>query len=345
MSAKRIKYIDLIVGARPNFVKVAKLYKILKKSNFRPFLIHTGQHYSNEMSDVFFSDLKIPLPDIDLNVGSHSHAVQTSLIMQKYENILIGRKVDMVMVFGDVNSTVATALTAKKLHISVAHVEAGLRSFDRRMPEEINRLATDAISDYLFAPSEDAVKNLLIEGKNPSSIFLAGNIMIDTLLENIDRIKSYDICSKFNVRNKKYYYVTIHRPSNVDSKEMMKKTVNFLNSISNDCCIIFPMHPRTLKMLDYFKLTHKFSKYIRILSPQSYLTSISLEMHSKAVITDSGGIQEETTLLNVPCFTLRDSTERPITITEGTNKGMSFDSEGSHKVNTVNSAIRTAMFI
>jgi len=322
-----IKDIDLIVGARPNFIKAVVLYKVLKREGFKPKIVHTGQHYSNEMSDSFFKDLKIPAPDFKLNVGSHSHAVQTSKIMIEYEKTLLKRNVDLVMVFGDVNSTIAAALTAKKLHKMVCHVEAGLRSFDRDMPEEINRLATDAISDLLLAPSEDAVKNLLNEGVPFSKIKLVGNVMIDTLKDNMKRIKSYDILGEFGLKEQKYYYVTLHRPSNVDEKPALLKSLLFLNKLSEDCEVVFPIHPRTLKMIETYKLKNKISKNIKLLPPQPYLKSIALELHSKAVVTDSGGIQEETSYLNVPCYTLRNSTERPITVKEGTNMLITADNK------------------
>ncbi|MCK4523699.1 UDP-N-acetylglucosamine 2-epimerase, partial [candidate division WOR-3 bacterium] len=221
------KKIDLIVGARPNFVKCTVLYDVLKKRGFTIRLIHTGQHYDEKMSDIFFKDLNIPKEDINLNVGSSSHAVQTGMIMQKYEELLYKEKCDLVIVFGDVNSTVASVITAAKLHIKTAHVEAGLRSYDRSMPEEINRLATDSISDYLFAPDMGAVNNLKKEG-HTENVFLAGNIMIDTLKKHIEIIENYNL-SEYNIINKKYIYMTLHRPFNVDNKDRLRFIIDFIN--------------------------------------------------------------------------------------------------------------------
>ena len=311
------KKIDLIVGARPNFVKCTVLYDVLKKRGFTIRLIHTGQHYDEKMSDIFFKDLNIPKEDINLNVGSSSHAVQTGMIMQKYEELLYKEKCDLVIVFGDVNSTVASVITAAKLHIKTAHVEAGLRSYDRSMPEEINRLATDSISDYLFAPDMGAVNNLKKEG-HTENVFLAGNIMIDTLKKHIEIIENYNL-SEYNIINKKYIYMTLHRPFNVDNKDRLRFIIDFINKISEHYPIIIPLHPRTDKMLEQFDLKSNLSNSIILIESVSYLKSIAFIKNAKSVITDSGGIQEETTYLNIPCYTLRKNTERPITITNGTN--------------------------
>ncbi len=313
------KMIDLIIGARPNFIKVVKLNRLLR-NHFNVRLIHTGQHYTKEMSDIFFQDLKIPEPDYVFDVGSGTHAVQTGKIMVEYEKLLLDKRNDLTLVFGDVNSTLATTITAKKLYIKVGHIEAGLRSFDKTMPEEINRMVTDTLSDYLFAPSVDGVNNLLNEGKNRKNIFLVGNIMIDTLVENMSFVKNINIEKEFKVKNFSYIYLTLHRPSNVDDKKRLLKIIKFLNVIAKKYPIIFPSHPRTLKMIEKFSLMNEIENGIKIIQPVSYLKSIALQMNSKFVITDSGGIQEETTFLNVLCFTLRKNTERPITVLNGTNR-------------------------
>lgn len=310
--------VDLIIGARPNFIKVVKLNRILR-NDFNVRLIHTGQHYSREMSDIFFEDLSIPKPEYYLGVKSGTHAYQTSKIMIEYEKLLFKKRPDLCVVFGDVNSTIASTIAAKKLYLKVAHVEAGLRSFDKSMPEEINRIVTDSLSDFLFAPSFDAVENLLNEGCERKKIFLVGNIMIDTLLENMDNIKKIDIEKEFSVKKGKYIYCTLHRPSNVDNRERFIKILKFMRRLSKHYPIVFPLHPRTQKIIENFGLKEYFSNNIIIVKPVSYLKSIALEMNSKFVLTDSGGIQEETTYLKVPCFTLRQNTERPITIKYGTN--------------------------
>ncbi|MEO0281912.1 MAG: UDP-N-acetylglucosamine 2-epimerase (non-hydrolyzing) [candidate division WOR-3 bacterium] len=313
------KTLDLIIGARPNFIKVVKLNRILRK-DFNVRLVHTGQHYSREMSDIFFEDLSIPEPEYFLGVKSGTHAYQTSRIMIEYEKLLFKKTPDLCIVFGDVNSTMAATLSAKKLYIKVAHVEAGLRSFDKNMPEEINRVVTDSLSDFLFAPSIDAVENLLNEGHQKKEIFLVGNIMIDTLVENMDKIKKIDVEKEFSVRKGEYIYCTLHRPSNVDNRKRFVKILEFMKRLSRTYQIVFPLHPRTQKMIENFNLKKYFtSNRIIVVKPVSYIKSIALEMNSKFVLTDSGGIQEETTYLKIPCFTLRQNTERPITLTEGTN--------------------------
>ncbi|MEO0288462.1 MAG: UDP-N-acetylglucosamine 2-epimerase (non-hydrolyzing) [candidate division WOR-3 bacterium] len=313
------KIVDLIIGARPNFIKVVKLNRILRE-DFNVRLIHTGQHYSREMSDIFFEDLSIPKPEYSLGVKSGTHAYQTSKIMIEYENLLLKKTPDLCVVFGDVNSTMAATLAAKKLYLKVAHVEAGLRSFDRSMPEEINRIVTDSLSDFLFAPSIDAVENLLNEGHQKQKIFHVGNIMIDTLIENMAKIKKIDVEKEFSVKRGEYIYCTLHRPSNVDNRKRFVKILEFMKRLSRTYRIVFPLHPRTQKMIESFGLKKYFTtNRIIVIKPVSYLKSIALEMNSKFVLTDSGGIQEETTYLKIPCFTLRQNTERPITVTEGTN--------------------------
>ncbi len=333
------KTVDLIIGARPNFIKVVKLNRILREK-FNVRLIHTGQHYTKEMSDIFFKDLSIPRPEYSFDVKSGTHAYQTSKIMVEYERLLLKRKPNLCVVFGDVNSTMAATIAAKKLYLKVAHVEAGLRSFDKSMPEEINRIVTDSLSDFLFAPSSDAISNLLKEGREKENIFLVGNIMIDTLKENFDKIKSIDICREFSVKRKNFIYLTLHRPSNVDDRKRFIKILNFVNTLSKDYPVIFPLHPRTEKMIELFNLKRYISEKIYVVKPVSYLKSVALEMNSKFVLTDSGGIQEETTFLNIPCFTLRKNTERPVTVTEGTNTLLEPDIENVEKIFRISERVR-----
>ncbi len=304
-----------VVGARPNFMKMAPLYKAILPSNFKQVIVHTGQHYSENMSDVFFRELGIPNPDINLHVGSGSHAYQVAHAMIKLEEYFLKNKVDLVLVYGDINSTLATSLVCSKLNIKTAHVEAGLRSYDMNMPEEINRIVTDRISDFYFTPSKDGDENLLREGVDKNKIHLVGNVMIDTLvqfLKNIEadtsRIKQYPL----------YGVVTIHRPSNVDDLDQLKKIVASLNTISKKVTLFFPIHPRTRKQLEQLQ-NIDLGKNIVLIDPLGYIEFMNLVYYSKFVITDSGGIQEETTYLDIPCLTLRENTERPITVTEGTN--------------------------
>ncbi len=314
---KQIKIL-LVAGARPNFMKIAPIYHELKKhKQFLPLIVHTGQHYDKDMSDIFFRDLKLPKPDIYLGVGSASHAVQTARIMEAFEPVCLKEKPDLVMVVGDVNSTIACAMTAVKLGIKVAHVEAGLRSFDRTMPEEINRLLTDQISDYLFTTCKDADKNLMREGISKQKIFFVGNVMIDSLEKVIARIKR----NKNAKIKQPYVLVTLHRPSNVDDKKTLLGIMSALRQISKIVPVIFPVHPRTLKMLQAEGLEKIINDPgILFSKPLGYLIFTSLMSNAALVLTDSGGIQEETTILGVPCLTLRHNTERPITITQGTNK-------------------------
>lgn len=304
-----------IVGARPNFMKAAPLIRALASlSGVRQKVLHTGQHYDREMSDVFFEELGIPKPDFNLGVGSGTHAQQTSFIMLRFEEIVIEERPDLVIVYGDVNSTVAAALVCSKLQFPVAHVEAGLRSFDRTMPEEINRLLTDQMAAFLFTPSEDADLNLLREGIPRERIHFVGNIMIDTLIQLRPRIASVTT----DTLPTQYALVTLHRPSNVDEADMLRKILNALAEISADIPIIFPCHPRTRCRIS--EMNFKASAALRICEPQSYLHFLRLQERATLVITDSGGIQEETTFLGVPCLTLRDTTERPITVEVGTNR-------------------------
>ncbi|MBD3296382.1 MAG: UDP-N-acetylglucosamine 2-epimerase (non-hydrolyzing) [Candidatus Omnitrophica bacterium] len=323
-----------IVGARPNFMKAAPLIDSLKdRPGVEQVLVHTGQHYDDNMSKVFFEDLGLPKPDIDLEVGSGSHAQQTAEIMKRIEPILLENAPDMVIVYGDVNSTMATALVCSKLHISLAHVEAGLRSFDRKMPEEINRLLTDQVADLLFVPSAEGVENLLREGVASEKIHLVGNIMIDTLIkllpgarERRERVLSQVLQS---ADKRGYGLVTLHRPSNVDDPDMLLLVLNALKNMSSEIPLIFPIHPRTRKKLLESRFSTENSK-LHIVDPISYLDFLALQSGSKLVVTDSGGIQEETTYLGVPCLTLRENTERPITVTQGTNLIVGRDLEKLH---------------
>ncbi len=310
-----------VVGARPNFMKVAPVMKALeKKDGIQQILIHTGQHYDINMSDIFFQQLGIPAPDINLEVGSGSHALQTSQIMSRIETLLIEEKPDLVLVPGDVNSTMAAAIVCAKLRIPIGHIEAGLRSFDRNMPEEINRLITDQIADFLFTPSADGDKNLLREGIAPEKIHLVGNVMIDTLVRLLPRALarwSY-VGSSLQIQEKKYCLVTLHRPSNVDDSSILLKIMATLEELSRDIIMVFPLHPRTRQQLKQMGL-HADKKTLRIIEPLGYLDFLVLQNNAKLVITDSGGIQEETTYLGIPCLTVRENTERPVTVTLGTN--------------------------
>jgi len=320
-----MRLIHLIVGARPNFMKMAPLYRELSLSSnrYEPQIIHTGQHYDEQMSKLFFNDLAMPEPSAYLNVGSGTQGKQTARIIERYEDlILAGDKPDLVIVAGDVNSTIACALVAKKLYIPVAHLEAGLRSYDDRMPEEINRVLTDRISDLLLTPSLDANKNLEKEGIDPEKIYFVGNIMIDSLVAHKDKAENSNIFYQLNMSpNEKYALVTLHRPSNVDEYEGLKMLLTSLEKIGRKIKIIFPMHPRTRKNIYELGLSSilNTSSDILFTEPLGYLDFLKLEMNAKFILTDSGGIQEESTYFGVPCLTLRENTERPITITEGTN--------------------------
>jgi UDP-N-acetylglucosamine 2-epimerase (non-hydrolysing) len=303
-----------VVGARPNFMKVAPVTRALAaRPGVRQTLVHTGQHYDRNMSDVFFRELEIPEPDFNLAVGSGTHAEQTGQIMLRFEPVVVDQKPDWVLVYGDVNSTIAAALVCAKLQIRVAHVEAGLRSFDRAMPEEINRLLTDQLADLLFTPSSDGDQNLLREGVPQERIHFVGNVMIDTLVRLLPKA-SATLPPQLPAR---YALVTLHRPSNVDDLSGLKSLLDALTGISASLPIIFPVHPRTRQKITELGFRH--SENLQLWEPQSYLQFLALQQKATVVITDSGGIQEETTFLGVPCLTLRDSTERPVTVTVGTN--------------------------
>ncbi len=310
----KIKKIITVAGARPNFMKVAPILRLLDKSNkYKSVLVHTGQHYDYKMSDVFFKQLDIRDPNYHLDVKSGSHAQQTAKIMVAFEEICINEHPDLVIVVGDVNSTLACSVVAKKLHIKVAHIEAGLRSFDREMPEEINRLITDSISDYFFVTEKSGVENLLNEGHNDKKIFFVGNLMIDSLHYGLNKIKSE---KKFS--DEDYGLVTLHRPSNVDDPKQLKQVMSALSEIAEELKLFFSIHPRTAQIIKKNQIT--FSKDIEILEPLPYLSFLQLMRDSKIIFTDSGGIQEESTSLKIPCYTLRENTERPITISQGTNR-------------------------
>jgi UDP-N-acetylglucosamine 2-epimerase (non-hydrolysing) len=312
-----------IVGARPNFVKIAPFLKALSEfQDIKHILVHTGQHYDYNMSKVFFRELNIPAPKIHLGIGSGTHACQTGKIMIELEKVVLAEKPDIIIVVGDVNSTIAAALVASKLCIPLAHIEAGLRSFDRTMPEEINRVVTDSLSELLFVPSDNAISNLVAEGVKRDKIYKVGNIMIDAIAQYLPLAKESNITRKFNLRSKHYGLITLHRAGNVDNKNILKGWVDSFVKISKEINLVFPVHPRTQKQLKAFGLYKALSnaKNIKLIEPIGYIESISLIMNAKFVMTDSGGVQEETTFLGIPCLTLRDETEWTETLKQGTNK-------------------------
>jgi UDP-N-acetylglucosamine 2-epimerase (non-hydrolysing) len=351
-----------VVGARPNFMKMAAICDAIKEFNdasvaeeIKHVLVHTGQHYDANMSDSFFNDLDLPKPDVFLGVGSGSHSVQTARVMERFETIVLNERPHVVMVVGDVNSTVACALVTKKTLCpeapgegefapKLAHVEAGLRSFDRSMPEEINRIVTDSISDYLFTTEESANQNLMNEGITPKNIHFVGNVMIDTLLRQRSRAEESTILNDLQLSNgssvKPYALLTLHRPSNVDNTNVLSRILDAFLEISKSMPVIFPVHPRTLKRIQDADLGDYFVDHfmegpepwdsrvrIRLVPPLGYLDFLRLMSGSRVVLTDSGGIQEETTILEIPCITLRENTERPVTVQEGTNVLVGSDPE------------------
>ena len=312
-----------VCGARPNFMKIAPLMKVFKESgHFEPFLVHTGQHYDEKMSKLFFDELGIPKPDINLEVGSGSHAQQTAEIMKRFEPVVLEHKPDYVLVVGDVNSTIACGLVAVKLGVKLIHVEAGLRSFDRTMPEEINRLLTDSISDLLFVTEQSGIDNLENEGVSSDKVHFVGNVMIDTLLANREKAEKSDILEKMGLKKKGFAVITLHRPSNVDDMANLSKIICAFEIIQKDLKLVFPIHPRTKKNIEDSALQTRITAMnnLILLEPIGYLDFLKLTANCALVITDSGGIQEETTILQIPCLTLRENTERPVTITEGTNR-------------------------
>jgi len=312
-----------IVGARPNLVKIAPLMREMRKhASIQPVLVHTGQHYDEKLSDVFFHQMGIPSPDFNLGVGSGSHAWQTAEILKRIELLLIEQKPDLVLVVGDVNSTIAASLASVKLGVSIAHVEAGLRRFGRTMPEEINRILTDALADHLFVTEEDAIGNLLKEGRPRDCIYLVGNVMIDALRQFLPLAQKSNIGSELGLLDGNgfvpFAVLTLHRPSNVDSLPTLERLLNAINAVAEELPVIFPVHPRTQDRLKDTRAKHH--PRLRLVPPIGYLDFLCLLDRSRLVLTDSGGIQEETTALGVPCLTLRENTERPVTVSEGTNQ-------------------------
>lgn len=316
--------IDLIVGARPNFMKAAPLYHELKQypDEFSVRLVHTGQHYDEKMSKIFFDELKLPQPDVYLGVGSGTHAEQTGAVMIKYEKLLMEEPADLVLVVGDVNSTMACSLVAKKLHIQLGHIEAGLRSFDMDMPEEINRLVTDSIADYLFTTSRDADEHLTNEGHADQKIYFVGNLMIDSLHSYREEADCSKLLADLGITPGEYGLITLHRPSNVDEEDTLLDILGAFEEIQRQLPLIFPAHPRTQDRIHKLKEAGQIPEMpeLHLIEPVGYTKFIALEQYAAVIITDSGGIQEESTVLGVPCLTVRKNTERPVTIWEGTNQ-------------------------
>ncbi len=311
-----------IVGTRPNFMKIAPIQREMAKyPELDVHLVHTGQHYDERMSKFFFEDLQMPKPDTYLKVGSGSHAEQTARVMVEFEKVLIKEKPDLIVVVGDVNSTAACSMVASKMGVKIAHVEAGLRSFDREMPEEINRLVTDVLADYLFVTEQSGLDNLKHEGIADEKVHLVGHVMIDSLIHFAEKAKSSLIMNDLNVNPKEYVLVTLHRPSNVDNKENFTRLLDAFAEIEKDLKIVFPIHPRSRKMIAQFGLQEKVDKMknLLLLEPLGYLDFMNLMHNAKLLLTDSGGIQEETTYLRIPCITMRENTERPVTVELGTN--------------------------
>ncbi len=321
--------IACVVGARPNFVKMAPLLKQLQSRNVDCTLIHTGQHYDQNLSNVFFDELEIRQPDISLGVGSGTHAQQTARVLEAIEPVLVDGKFDMLVVVGDVNSTMAATLAASKIGLPVAHVEAGLRSFDRTMPEEINRIVTDSIADLLLVSEPAGMDNLRNEGHDEARIKLVGNIMIDTLVARLPAARDREVPQRLGLPEGGYAVVTLHRPSNVDQQDCLKPIIDALIEIAAAMPIVFPVHPRTEKRMRDFGLWDSFasSPGVMITQPLGYLDFLSLTSAAKMIITDSGGLQEESTALGIPCLTMRENTERPITVTEGTSTLIGSDTE------------------
>lgn len=321
-SSGRVIRIICVCGARPNFMKIAPIMKAFAESGkFQSLLVHTGQHYDKRMSQLFFEELQIPRPDINLEVGSGSHAYQTAEIIRRFEPVVLDFQPDYVLVVGDVNSTIACGLVAVKLGVKLIHVEAGLRSFDRTMPEEVNRVLTDSISDLLFVTEQSGIDNLKKEGVSLEKIHFVGNVMIDTLLANKQKAEKSDILQAMNLIPKQYAVITLHRPSNVDDMASLENIVAAFEVIQKDLKLIFPIHPRTRNNIAGTELEQRIKAInnLFLMEPIGYLAFLKLMSHAALVMTDSGGIQEETTILGIPCMTLRENTERPVTITEGTN--------------------------
>ncbi len=335
-----------VCGARPNFMKIAPIMRSFNDSGkFDTLLVHTGQHYDKKMSHLFFDELNIPKPDINLEVGSASHAVQTAEIMKRFEPVVLDFKPDYVLVVGDVNSTIACGMVAVKLGVKLIHVEAGLRSFDNAMPEEINRVLTDRISDLLFVTEQSGIDNLKNEGTADEKVHLVGNVMIDTLLSNKQKAEESPILQDMALTAKQYAVITLHRPSNVDDPAGLEKIISAFEVIQKDLKLVFPIHPRTRNNIagtDLQKRVEAMGNLI-LMEPVGYLAFLKLMANAALVMTDSGGIQEETTILGVPCMTLRPNTERPVTITEGTNQLVKLTTEDIlavyHKLQTTNFSV------
>jgi UDP-N-acetylglucosamine 2-epimerase (non-hydrolysing) len=324
-----MKKIISVVGARPNFMKIAPIHRAFQKysGTLEHIICHTGQHYDDNMSKVFFEDLELPKPKYYLGIGSGSHAMQTAKIMIEFEKVLLKEQPGMIIVVGDVNSTIACTLTAQKLNIKTAHIEAGLRSFDRTMPEEINRILTDSIADYLFVTEQSGMDNLAKEGVAGEKIFFVGNCMIDSLIFFLGKADDSQIAEQLKVKNDKFIIVTLHRPSNVDEPAQFGKLIELMNVLAEKRKIVFPIHPRTLKNIEQFALKEKLHTNIILTEPLGYIDFLSLIKQAELVLSDSGGIQEETTFLGVPCITLRTTTERPSTLSIGTNQLLGNDLE------------------
>lgn len=319
-----MKKVMMVCGARPNFMKIAPVLKAMKRrTGLSHYLVHTGQHYDEKMSGSFFSDLGIPEPDVDLGVGSGSHAAQTARIMVEFETVCEREKPDLVVVVGDVNSTMACAIVAKKLWIPVAHIEGGLRSGDMRMPEEINRLVTDSITDLFFTTDPDANANLRREGVPAERVHFSGNVMIDTLLENVERAeRESDVLERLGLKDKEYAFLTLHRPSNVDDPGVLTGLLDVIGYIQERVKLVFPVHPRTLGRIEAYGLRPRLESManVTVTEPFGYLDMLKVNRHARFALTDSGGLQEETTVLGVPCITLRENTERPVTVEVGTSE-------------------------
>lgn len=317
-----MKKVISIVGARPNFMKIAPIHKAFQQysDKVQHLICHTGQHFDEKMSEVFFTQLELPKPHFFLGIGGGSHAEQTAKIMMEFEKIAITEKPDLVIVVGDVNSTMACTLVTSKLGIKTAHVEAGLRSFDRQMPEEINRLVTDVLADYLFTTEAKAHNNLLREGVSEEKIFFCGNVMIDSLVQFLPKIEQSAITTQLGIEAGKFILCTFHRPSNVDTQESLTNLVDLLNTLGKERKVVFPIHPRTSNNLKKFGLDTNLSPNLILTDPIGYIDFLNLTKNAELIVTDSGGVQEESTWLGVQCITVRDNTERPITVDVGTNQ-------------------------
>jgi UDP-N-acetylglucosamine 2-epimerase (non-hydrolysing) len=332
-----------VVGARPNFMKIGPIVHALQRRSIPQYLVHTGQHYDANMSKVFFDELEMPRPAFYLGISGGSHAVQTAAIMVEFEKVLLAEKPDMVIVPGDVNSTMACTLVASKMGIPVAHVESGLRSFDRGMPEEINRILTDVLADMLFVSERSGLVNLRKEGIADEKVFLVGNIMIDSLIHYLPKIELSDILGRMNTGAEKYILVTFHRPSNVDEPATLKEVVSLLTELSEKAKVVFPVHPRTRNNLIRMGAMPLSDDRLILCDPIGYIDFLALVKNAALVVTDSGGIQEETTYLGVQCITVRDNTERPVTVDVGTNQltGTDFSKVKAAALSVLNGNIKT----